>query len=209
MDWLEQVLYNKPVKSVFHKEDFDFRIYDTPQEMYSQLVMQNDIEGQTARIMAGFCWPWSKDVVDGDLVKDVRIGDFAMPWETSDAVPYNQLTIRYPKWYEWAYKPLGVQQVGCIYTAQGFEFDYAGVIIGGDLKYDRNLQKVITDRDACKDPVLRRTMQEATMTFDDYVRNIYRVLMTRGMKGCYLYIVDKPLREHFKELLKNMDYGKI
>ena len=90
-----------------------------------------------------------------------------------------------------------------------FEFDYAGVIIGGDLKYDRNLQKVITDRDACKDPVLRRTMQEATMTFDDYVRNIYRVLMTRGMKGCYLYIVDKPLREHFKELLKNMDYGKI
>lgn len=209
MDWLEQVLYNKPVKSVFHKEDFDFRIFDTPQEMYSQLVMQNDIEGQTARIMAGFCWPWSKDVVDGDLVKDVRIGDFAMPWETSDAVPYNQLTIRYPKWYEWAYKPLGVQQVGCIYTAQGFEFDYAGVIIGGDLKYDRNLQKVITDRDACKDPVLRRTMQEATMTFDDYVRNIYRVLMTRGMKGCYLYIVDKPLREHFKELLKNMDYGKI
>jgi DUF2075 family protein len=209
MDWLEQVLYNKPVKSVFHKEDFDFRIFDTPQEMYSQLVMQNDIEGQTARIMAGFCWPWSKDVVDGDLVKDVRIGDFAMPWETSDAVPYNQLTIRYPKWYEWAYKPLGAQQVGCIYTAQGFEFDYAGVIIGGDLKYDRNLQKVITDRDACKDPVLRRTMQEATMTFDDYVRNIYRVLMTRGMKGCYLYIVDKPLREHFKELLKNMDYGEI
>ena len=209
MDWLEQVLYNKPVKSVFHKEDFDFRIYDTPQEMYSQLVMQNDIEGQTARIMAGFCWPWSKDVVDGDLVKDVRIGDFAMPWETSDAVPYNQLTIRYPKWYEWAYKPLGVQQVGCIYTAQGFEFDYAGVIIGGDLKYDRNLQKVITDRDACKDPVLRRTMQEATMTFDDYVRNIYRVLMTRGMKGCYLYIVDKPLREHFKELLKNKKKKKI
>ena len=209
MDWLEQVLYNKPVNSVFHKEDFDFRIFDTPREMYSQLVRQNNIEGQTARIMAGFCWPWSKDVVDGDLVKDVRIGDFAMPWETSDAVPYNQLTICYPKWYEWAYKPLGIQQVGCIYTAQGFEFDYAGVIIGGDLKYDRNLHKVITDRDACKDPVLRRTMQEATMTFDDYVRNIYRVLMTRGMKGCYLYIVDKPLREHFKELLKDMEYGDI
>ena len=204
MDWLEQVLYNKPVDSVFHKEDFDLRIFDTPQEMYKQLVMQNSIEGQTARLMAGFCWPWSKVVVNGDLVKDVRIGDFAMPWETSDAVPYNQLTIRYPKWYEWAYKPLGIQQVGCIYTAQGFEFDYAGVIVGGDLKYDNNSQTIITDKDACKDPVLRRNVQEATMSFDDYVRNIYRVLMTRGMKGCYLYIVDEPLRVYFKKLLKDM-----
>ena len=209
MDWLEQVLYNKPVDSVFHKEDFDLRIFDTPQEMYKQLVMQNNVEGQTARIMAGFCWPWSKVVVDGDLVKDVVIGDFAMPWETSDSVPYNQLTRRYPKWYEWAYKPLGIHQVGCIYTAQGFEFDYAGVIVGGDLKYNQQSNKVITDRNACKDPVLRRNVKEATMSFDDYVRNIYRVLMTRGMKGCYLYIVDEPLRNRFKELLKKMDYESI
>ena len=209
MDWLEQVLYNKPVDSVFHKEDFDLRIFDTPQEMYKQLVMQNNVEGQTARIMAGFCWPWSKVVVDGDLVKDVVIGDFAMPWETSDSVPYNQLTIKYPKWYEWAYKPLGIHQVGCIYTAQGFEFDYAGVIVGGDLKYNQQSNKVITDRNACKDPVLRRNVKEATMSFDDYVRNIYRVLMTRGMKGCYLYIVDEPLRNRFKELLKKMDYESI
>lgn len=209
MDWLEQVLYNKPVDSVFHKEDFDLRIFDTPQEMYKQLVMQNNVEGQTARIMAGFCWPWSKVVVDGDLVKDVVIGDFAMPWETSDSVPYNQLTIKYPKWYEWAYKPLGIHQVGCIYTAQGFEFDYAGVIVGGDLKYNQQSNKVITDRNACKDPVLRRNVKEATMSFDDYVRNIYRVLMTRGMKGCYLYIVDEPLRNRFKELLKMMDYESI
>ncbi len=206
MDWLEQVLYNKPVTSVFHKEDFDFKIFDNPQKMYDQLVIQNNKEGQTARIMAGFCWPWSNDVVDGDLVKDVRIGDFAMPWETKDTVPYNQLTRRYPKWYEWAYKPMGIEQVGCIYTAQGFEFDYAGVIIGEDLKYDKNLKEIITDRNATRDPVLRQNLAVATMTFDDYVRNIYRVLMSRGMKGCYLYIVDVPLREYFKDLLKEMGY---
>ncbi len=206
MDWLEQVLYNKPVTSVFHKEDFDFKIFDNPQKMYDQLVIQNNKEGQTARIMAGFCWPWSNDVVDGDLVKDVRIGDFAMPWETKDTVPYNQLTRRYPKWYEWAYKPMGIEQVGCIYTAQGFEFDYAGVIIGEDLKYDKNRKEIITDRNATRDPVLRQNLAVATMTFDDYVRNIYRVLMSRGMKGCYLYIVDVPLREYFKDLLKEMGY---
>jgi DUF2075 family protein len=127
-----------------------------------------------------------------------------MPWETNDSVPYALLTKKYPKWYEWAYKPLGIEQVGCIYTAQGFEFDYAGVIIGEDLKYDVRLKKVITNKDACKDPVLRRNVGEANMSFDDYVRNIYRVLMSRGMKGCYLYIVDIPLRNYIKGLIKDM-----
>lgn len=205
MDWLEQVLYNKPITSVFQKEDFDFKVFDDPSELYNSLVFQNNIEGQTARLMAGFCWPWSTEVIDGDLVKDVKIGNFAMPWETHDKVPYAQLTKKYPHWYEWAYKPLGIEQVGCIYTAQGFEFDYAGVIIGGDLKYDQISKKIITDKNACKDPVLKRNVQEANMTFDDYVRNIYRVLMSRGMKGCYVYIVDKSLRNYIKQLISDLN----
>ena len=204
MDWMEQVLYNKPVTSAFSAEDFDLRIFDSPKEMYAMLVEQNNKPNQTARIMAGFCWPWSTDVVNGDLVKDVQIGDFAMPWETSDRVPYVRLTKKYPKWFEWAYKPLGIEQVGCIYTAQGFEFDYAGVIVGPDLKYDTLTKQVITDKNACKDPVLRRNVREANMTFDDYVRNIYRVLMSRGMKGCFLYICDKNLRDYMKQLLADM-----
>ena len=204
MDWMEQVLYNKPVTSTFKAEDFDLRIFDSPQEMYNQLVLQDSKPNQTARIMAGFCWPWSTNVVDGDLVKDVKIGDFAMPWETSDRVPYAHLVKKYPKWFEWAYKPMGIEQVGCIYTAQGFEFDYAGVIIGEDLKYDKAAGKIITCKDACKDPVLRRNVREANMTFDDYVRNIYRVLMSRGMKGCFLYICDDNLRIYMKQLLAEM-----
>ncbi len=211
MDWLEQVLYNKPITSTFSVEDFDLKIFDGPQEMYDQIVMQNNKPNQTARVMAGFCWPWSKEVENGDLIKDVCIGDFAMPWETNDKVNRNLLSVdnKYPQWFEWAYKPLGIRQVGCIYTAQGFEFDYAGVIIGGDLKYDKVNQKIITDRNASQDPVLIRNVAAATMTFDDYVRNIYRVLMSRGMKGCYLYIVDNDLRDYFKKLLKEMNDGTI
>ena len=205
MDWLEQVLYNKPITSSFQPEDFDLKIFPDPQNLYNALVGQNNKPGQTARLMAGFCWPWSKDVVNGDLVKDVQIGKFAMPWETSDGVPYQKLTKKYPRWYEWAYKPLGIEQVGCIYTAQGFEFDYAGVIIGGDLKYNPISKQIITDRSACKDPVLRQNRQEATMTFDDYVRNIYRVLMSRGMKGCYIYTVDEYLSNYLKGLIAKMN----
>lgn len=205
MKWIDHILYNEPITSKFKLNDFDLRIYDNIQEMYNKLVEQNNMEGQDARLMAGFCWPWSTNVVDGDLVKDVQIGEFAMPWETSDRVPYAKLTKKYPKWFEWAYKPLGIEQVGCIYTAQGFEFSYAGVIIGPDLKYDKTTRKVITDKNACKDPVLRRNVREANMTFDDYVRNIYRVLMSRGMKGCFLYICDENLRNYMKQLLADME----
>lgn len=203
LNWIEEVLYNKPIDSKFNSNDFDFQIFDTPQEMYNRLVEQDNKPGQTARIMAGFCWPWSDRVVNGDLVKDVHIGEFAMPWETKDGVDFRQLSPdhNYPKWYEWAYLPKGIEQVGCIYTAQGFEFDYAGVIIGPDLKYSPIEQKIITDKSACKDPVLNRTVREATMTYDDYVRNIYRVLLSRGMKGCYVYICDPYLREYMKNLL--------
>lgn len=204
LNWLEQVLYNKQVTSHFDTEDFDLRIMDSPQKMYESLVEQNNVPGQTARLMAGFCWPWSTNVVNGDLVKDVKIGTFAMPWETHDKVDRKSLSVSYPRWYEWAYKPEGINQVGCIYTSQGYEFDYAGVIIGPDLKYDPVEDKIITDKSACKDPVLRRTQREATMTFDDYVRNIYRVLMSRGMKGCYLYVCDDNLRTYLKGLIKEM-----
>lgn len=203
MDWMEQVLYNKEITSVFSPSDFDLQVMDDPQEMYDKLVEIDKKEGQTARIMAGFCWKWSK-VLDenGDLVKDVRIGNFAMPWESSDSI--QKLPAGYVKWYEWAYRPEGIKQCGCIYTAQGFEFDYAGVIIGPDLKYDTVTKQIVTDKSASQDPVLRRTVTEATMTFDEYVRNIYRVLMSRGMKGCYLYIVDEPLRQYFKDLIAEM-----
>ena len=204
MDWLEQVLYNRPVTSKFKLSDFNLQILDSPQEMYDRLVEQDNVPGQTARIMAGFCWKWS-DTLDenGDLIKDVEIGDFKMPWETHRN--FTRTPRGYVKWYEWAYKPEGIKQVGCIYTAQGFEFDYAGVIIGPDLIYNTETHIIETVKSATRDPMLRNAPNEATMTYDDYVRNIYRVLMSRGMKGCFLYICDENLRNYMKQLLADME----
>ena len=91
----------------------------------------------------------------------------------------------YVRWYEWAYKPEGIKQVGCIYTAQGFEFDYIGVIVGPDLKYDKEHDCLVGDPKGTKDPILKRSKER----FDEYVKNIYRVLMSRGLKGCYVYFV--------------------
>ena len=198
LDWLEQLLYNQSVTAVFDKNEFDFKVFDDPNDLYAAIIEKNAMPQTTARLCAGFCWPWSSDLdSNGHLVKDVRIGSFAMPWETKDTI--KKIPEGYVKWYEWAYKPEGIKQVGCIYTAQGFEFDYVGVIVGPDLYYNNYTGCIETNIKESKDPVLKRSGPKV----DEYIRNIYRVLMSRGMKGCYVYFCDKSLRLYVEQKLKN------
>lgn len=85
-------------------------------------------------MMAGYCWPWSDPKDDGTLVNDVVVGEYARPWNAKPDA--GRLAKGIPKSNLWAYQPGGIDQIGCVYTAQGFEFDYAGVIFGNDLRYD-------------------------------------------------------------------------
>jgi DUF2075 family protein len=118
-------------------------------------------------------------------VKDVRVGDFEMPWETPDEI--SRIPAGYVRWYQWAFRSEGFKQVGCIYTAQGFEFDYIGVIVGDDLVYDSHSDRLRGNIAATKDPKLRQHPQN----FEMHVKNIYRTLLTRGMKGCFVYFTNK------------------
>lgn len=148
-------------------------------------------------MMAGFCWPWSKTLdSNGEFVKDVVIGDFAMPWETHGDI--SRPPKGYVKWYEWAYKTEGSKQVGCIYTAQGFEFDYVGVIVGDDLVYSPQNGVLQADITFTKDPTLRRNKEN----FEMHVKNIYRTLLSRGMKGCYVYFTNKNAEHFFKSRIE-------
>jgi uncharacterized protein len=198
LDWLEFVLGHTDKKRVLKKEDFDFRIIESPEKLYDTIKEKNSQKGMIARMVAGYCWSWSTKLNDeGELVKDVKIGNFSLPWETHGEIKPPE---GYVKWYEWAYKPEGIKQVGCIYTAQGFEFDYIGVIVGPDLKYDPKRDCLITNIEGTKDPTLKKNKDKNK--FDEYVRNIYRVLMSRGMKGCYVYFVDKEVENYFKKYIE-------
>lgn len=194
LDWLESVLgYTKKPKILKKQDNFDFKIFDDIDKLYAVLKNKEENQKNSARLVAGFCWPWSKKLdSQGNLVKDVQIGTFAMPWETHSNINPPK---GYVKWYEWAYKPEGIKQIGCIYTAQGFEFDYIGVIIGPDIKCHPENDCLITDIKETSDPTLKRNKEN----FDTYVKNIYRVLMSRGMKGCYVYFVDKNVEAYFKK----------
>ena len=134
VNWIDNTLGVERTANVLwnKNEAFDFRILDSPEELETA-IREKVAEGNTARLAAGFCWEWSDPKPDGTLVDDVVIGDFRRPWNArSDA---GHLSRDIPKESLWAYDPRGVGQVGCIYTAQGFEFDYIGVIFGPDLVY--------------------------------------------------------------------------
>jgi len=196
LDWIEFVLGHseRPV-DLTKDERFDFKIAKSPDELYRFIKARENEKPNSARLVAGYCWPWSDPNPDGSLVKDVKIGDFKMPWEGKEG---RRLARGIPRWFQWAFKTEGVEQIGCIYTAQGFEFDYIGVIVGPDLIYDKEENKLKGNISATCDPTLRRNPKE----FETYAKNIYRVLMSRGMKGCYVYFCDKEVESFFRKHIK-------
>jgi DUF2075 family protein len=133
---------------------------------------------------AGFCWPWSNPRPDGTLVDDVVVGDWRRPWNLRSDKPLDGI----PSSSLWATDPAGFGQVGCIYTAQGFEYDYGGVIMGADLVWRQDHWE--SNVAACADRELRRAEN-----FDELVRNVYKVLLTRGLTGCTIYSVDPETRD--------------
>ena len=127
-----------------------------------------------------------------------------MTWEAkNDAV---KLAPGIPRAALWAYDSNGVSQIGSIYTIQGFEFDYVGVIFGPDLTYDLTSMKWVADPKKSADPQIKKK----NIDHLKYLKNIYRVLLTRGMNGCYVYFMDKDTEEFFKARIRsNLAKGNI
>lgn len=152
------------------------------------MIRERSVEGSSARLVAGFCWPWSEPAADGSLVKDVQVGSWSMPWNAKP--DGGRLAKGIPKSNFWASDSGGLEQVGCIYTAQGFEFDYVGVIFGSDLRYHWETNTWVGDRTKSFDTVVRRSGDQ----FVELLKNTYRVLFTRGIKGCDVHFMDEDTR---------------
>ena len=206
VNWINNTLGIKRTANVIwdQHEEFDFKIFSSPLEL-EHAIKQKVAEGFTGRVTAGFCWDWSMPNEDGTLKNDVVIGDYKRPW---DAKPEARiLAPEIPPASLWAYDPNGINQVGCIYTAQGFEFDYVGVIFGEDLVYDFDKQEWAGDQSKSSDGVVKRSKDK----FIDLVKNTYRVLLSRGMKGCYVHFMNKDTERFFKsriETKKGIDREK-
>jgi DUF2075 family protein len=194
VSWVDHTLgLAETANPIWEGDDaFDFRIVDSVEQL-DALIRSKAEEGHTARLVAGFCWPWSNPLEDGTLVPDVKVGTWQMPWNArSDA---GRLADGIPQERYWASDSRGINQVGCIYTAQGFEFDYVGVIFGRDLRWDPASESWIGDRSESHDSIVKRSGD----LFTDLVKRTYRVLLTRGMRGCVLYCEDQSTRSFVRE----------
>ncbi|MEE6266071.1 MULTISPECIES: DUF2075 domain-containing protein [Streptomyces] len=176
----------------WHGDDnFEVRVADSPAALENFLVAKRD-EGHTARITAGFCWPWSRPNEDGTLVHDVAIGRWRRPWNISGPHGVGGL----PPSDLWATDPAGFGQVGCIYTAQGFEYAWNGVILGPDLVWRGGNWRAA--RSESWDTALKGA---SDADFARLVKNTYKVLLTRGMAGTVLYSTDPETRAKLGELV--------
>jgi DUF2075 family protein len=201
VNWINNTLDIERTANVIWEgdESFEFRVYPSPQAL-DEAIREKARMGNTARMTAGFCWPWSAPKNDGTLIEDVQIEEYSRPWNAKPEA--RRLAAGIPKATLWAYDPNGINQIGCIYTAQGFEFDYVGVIVGTDLTYNLDEQKWDAHLEKSFDGPVKRAKGQ----FIELVKNTYRVLFSRGIKGCYVYFIDKDTERFFKS---RMDLSAI
>ena len=165
--------------------NYDFRVFDDACQMREALREKN--ADNKARMVAGYCYDWN--VKNRRGVVDITLpGGFQAKWNLeNDKI--------------WAINPKSFEEVGCIHTAQGLEFDYVGVLIGKDLKYVN--RRVVTDKGAISSDDKSSGIRGAN---DDVARrlilNTYKTLLTRGQKGCYVYCEDEGLREYLKTMIR-------
>ena len=193
--WVDDVLQIRDTANYdLEGIDYDIRICDSPMEMEHIILEKNSIRNR-ARILAGYCWNWPKATRNDVNYHDIKIGDYGISWNLDGGDAF-------------AINPDSVHEAGCIHTSQGLEFDYVGVIIGDDMRYENG--EIITDysKRAKTDQsmkgikgIAKNNPQEADRLADEIIKNTYRTLMTRGMKGCYVYCTDSKLSEYLKERL--------
>jgi hypothetical protein len=191
--WIDNVLQIRETANITLDDiNYGFKIVDSPNVLRDLIFEKNKVNNKS-RLVAGYCWDWISK--KNKSLKDIRIPEhnFEMRWNLASDGNI------------WIISPKSVNEIGCIHTCQGLEVDYIGVIVGPDLIVRDG--EIITDpsKRAKTDQSLRGYKKalninpdEANKKADSIIKNTYRTLLTRGMKGCYVYFIDKETEDYFK-----------
>jgi uncharacterized protein len=193
--WLDHVLgIRETANPVLDVNEYDFRVFDDPHEMRQAIIEKNKLNNKS-RIVSGYCWDWPtgkrRDMGFNDII--IPEHNFEMKWNLAE------------DGQTWLIQDHSIDQAGCIHTCQGLELEYVGVIIGDDLRFENN--QLITDvskRSTMDASVkgfkiaLKNNDQEFLEKADRLIRNTYRTLMSRGLKGCFVYSTNSLIRDYLR-----------
>ncbi len=188
VEYIKQIFEGTAKKKAF--KNYEFRMYEHFTSMYEEIQsLGSDPEGRGySRVVAGFAWPWKakKD----PTICDVVIEGKKYPWNT--------------KQEGWITSPNAVREIGCVHTTQGFDLAYVGVVIGPDLRYDKEKKRIVVDRDSVFDKNMKNGIAKDEAGDEElrtFVLNSYKVMLTRGVRGCFVYVVDEDLRDYLKQFI--------
>lgn len=197
LSWLDNCLQIRETANIrLANDDYDFQIFSDPNKLFETIKEKNKINNK-ARVVAGYCWDWNskKNPQDYDII--LPNFNFKKRWNLNTDKNL------------WIIGDKSVEEIGCIHTCQGLELDYVGVIIGPDMRYENG--QIITDvtkRSGNDQSVkgfkslIAKNKYKALQNVDEIIKNTYRTLLTRGMKGCYVYCCDKALSEYLTAQLE-------
>lgn len=191
IEYVQRVLSPDPPRpSRFNGYEFEF--FDDPAIMH-EAIRERDREFGLARMAAGFAWPWISKNKNKRDAYDIQIGHYSARWNSV------------PK--DWVDSENSLEEVGSIHTLQGYDLNYAGVIIGKDLRLNEESGRLVFDRSNYFDKkgMERNKYYGRDWTHDEllqWVLNVYFVLLTRGRLGTFVYVCDEPLREYIRTFVR-------
>jgi DUF2075 family protein len=197
--WLDNLLeIRESANETLDTISYDFQVFDSPTELH-ELIKERNLSNNRARVVAGYCWDWASKT--SPLAFDIVLeeGRYQRRWNLTQDGSL------------WIIGPNSVEEVGCIHTCQGLEVEYIGVIIGPDLivrngkvQTDYRKRTKVDQRKSLPGikKMFRAAPAQALAAADEIIKNTYRTLMTRGMKGCYAYSSDSETREFFADRLR-------
>lgn len=180
--YIEDILKQNNTKKIDFVE-YDLRLYSDVNEMIED-IKEKDIEIGLSRNVAGYAWKWESKGNPNEY--DISINEYKYRWNSINN--------------DWINSDNAINEIGCIHTVQGYDLNYTGVIIGRDLVMEKGKIKYISEN--YKD----RSAKDLSLSEDEmknYIINIYKTLLTRGILGTYIYVVDEELREHFKRFISS------
>lgn len=179
IDYVKDVLNERNPRRNTNFGDYDLRIFDNPNEMIRNIRKKND-DISLCRVVAGYGWKWKSGSDKNEY--DIIFDDVKYRWNTVTT--------------DWVDSPNSINEIGCIHTIQGYDLNIAGVIFGPEIKYDKVHETIVIDKSNYYDSLGKTSDMVA---LKEYIINIYVTLMTRGIRGTYIYACDEALREYLKK----------